>query len=342
MIFALAAIAVLTGVFATVVVFLCRSLVVLIFVRPSNRIPRSLVSLTPDGLPLWLSIGVPVSVTLAIFLGLMILNRWQRGLLVQRFEAGTRDPPADVRRQVTMLSKSANMPPPSIAVVDSEIPTAFTTGLRPSTAQITVTSTLLETLSKSELSAVLAHELSHIKNRDITVMTVVMTPIVVTAGLWTVMTTDTSHQPGQTYRQKTQRSVHGFDGVVSGVFGLITGVFWLLACLSVASFARYREFAADRGAAVITGEPDTVATALETISGRSPPAVDMRLVEVSPLAVLPITDTDAWTVGWETPSDWLPEPVRDVVSMSARTHPETKTRIRRLRELESTSRGTES
>jgi len=343
MIFAITNITILTGTFAAVIAFLSRSLIIFIFVRPLGKIPHSLISVVPGGIPLWLSMGVPIFITLTIFIGLPLLNRWLRGLLIQRFESGTHDPPADIHQRVTMLSKSANMPPPSVAVVDSEVATAFTTGLRPNEAQITVTSALINTLSKSELNGVLAHELSHIKNRDVTIMTAVMIPIVVAAGLWTVMTSDTSHQPGQAYRHRNQNSSHTFDGLISGMFGLIAGMFWVLACLCTAPFARYREFAADRGAAVITGEPATIAAALETIDSRSPPTVDIRLVDMSPMAILPITDTtDVWTAGWDTPSDWLPETFRDQLSIYSRTHPETKERIRRLRELEKTLHETDT
>lgn len=122
----------------------------------------------------------------------------------------------------------------------------------------------------------LAHELSHIKNRDITVMTVVMVPIVVAAGLWTVTTNDPSR------RIEPSHSGFRFDGVVHGLFGLIAGVFWPLACLSTAPFARYRELAADRGAAVITGEPAALATALERMDGRSPATDDFAVCRCLP------------------------------------------------------------
>lgn len=327
---ALLGVAGLTGVFATVIALLCRVLVVAVFVRPLAEIPGAIFAIRVTGLPPWLSIGMPILTTLAIFVGLPLLNHWQRGLFTQRLESATREPPAELRQRVTRLSKVADMRPPSVAMIESDNATAFTTGMRPGTAQITVTSALLETLSDSELNAVIAHELSHIKNRDIPVMTMVMVPIVVAAGLWTVMTSDPDR------RGERRRSGFRFEGVITGLFGGIAGVFWPLACLSVAPFARYRELAADRGAAVITGEPGTLAMALERMDGRTVPATDLRLVGVSPLAILPVSDTAAaWTGGWETPTEWLPIPIRERVSVSARTHPATTTRIRRLQAAQS-------
>lgn len=104
--------------------------------------------------------------------------------------------------------------------------------------------------------------------------------------------------------------------------------------IATAAFARYRELAADRGATTLTGNPTAMATALETVDGRSVPATDPRIAGANPLAIGPVADsTDAWTSGWQTPLEVLPETLREWIVRRTAFHPATATRIDRLQKL---------
>lgn len=321
--------------FAVAFALLVRSALVLLLVRPLSDVPAAIATPVATEVPRWITVGVPVVSTGLVFGGLVVLHRWQRGLVDRQFDALTRDPPAALSRRLARLSQLADVPTPTLRLVDAAAPTAFTTGLRLERTQITVTTGLLATLGEDELEAVLAHELSHVKNRDVMVMNAVMTPIVIAAGLWTVTTTDSDRPVDGPVPRANGTDPFLFEGVVSGVFGAVAGAFWLFAWLATASFARYREFAADRGAAAITGDPAAVAGALETISKPSAPLPDLRLIGLNAFSIRPLADADHyWGVAWRTPADVLPDRVRARLSTRLRLHPETDRRLERLRTLE--------
>lgn len=330
--------AALVGAFAFVVAALVKVAVVVAVGGVPRDLATAVLSYRPHGLPPWLTVAVPVGSTAAIFGGLAWLDRWRRGLLVRRFEAGLRTPPDDVRHTVANLAQVADAPTPTVRVADTAVQTSFTTGVRAESARITVTRGLLERLSDDELRAVLAHELSHVKNRDASVMTAVTTPVVIAEGLWTIATTD--DEPRTAGRSNGRRTVgrRGFEGVLLAIVGIVAALFWIAARLAVASLARRRELAADRGAAAMTGDPAAVAAALRRLDGDRRPAADLRAVGIEAFAIVPFgDDEDVWATGWRTPLNWLPARVRRALEPRLRYHPDTDARIERLQELQQTA-----
>ena len=213
-----------------------------------------------------------------------------------------RDEYPDLHRLVDRLSQQADLPKPTVAVADTSVPNAFATGRSPSNATVAVTSSLLETLTEDELEGVLAHELAHVKNRDVMVMTIAsfLSTIAFFIVRWGWLLGGDNRQ--------------GAPVIVAIVASLLV---WVISFLLIRALSRYREYSADRGAALITGKPGALASALMTIDGRMDrvPEEDLREeAEMNAFFIIPIK--------------------AGFVGKIASTHPSTENRIERLRELE--------
>ena len=232
-----------------------------------------------------------------------------------REELGVHGRPSDTDlvRTVTLLSKQADIAEPDVFVTRRRRPESYAIGGR-SDGTIVVTSGLLATLSESELRGVLAHEVAHLANGDSRLMGLVLTPTLVIEHF-------SDRDP-----PSTRLLLHSIQ-----TFGLpYIGAYLMWALLSVvapiqrvgnqfglAVLSREREFAADRAAARLTGEPSALASALETLdSERGRPDEDVRTWRQS-ASVLDIVPTDS----------------AETSDNPFRTHPPTDERIRRLREL---------
>jgi heat shock protein HtpX len=209
----------------------------------------------------------------------------------------------DLHAAVGRLSQQADLPKPDVAVADSQTPNAFATGRSKKHATVCVTTGIMDTLTREELEGVLAHELAHIKNRDMAVMTLAgfLSTLAFLIVRW-----------GWLFgggRNRNQAPVF--------VAILVSLVVWVVSFLLVRALSRYREYAADRGGAVITGRPSALASARLKISGQMDrvPEEDLRdQAEMNAFFIIPI----------ET----------GFVGRLFRTHPETERRVDRLRELE--------
>ncbi|MFB6163925.1 MAG: M48 family metalloprotease [Haloarculaceae archaeon] len=203
---------------------------------------------------------------------------------------------------VDRLAAQADLPRPPIAVVPTDEPNALSAGTGDRTA-VLVTLGLLKTLDDDQLAAVLAHEIAHLKNGDSSALTVAGFPTAVAAAL----------VGGGLDNVDLKAVVLGY--VFVPLYLALLGLPLLLVSLpGTLALARYREYAADRGAVAITGDPVALATALgELYLQESPPETDLRRIAgLAPFCVLPTAATP------------LPVP-----SM----HPPTHRRIRRLRKL---------
>ena len=170
---------------------------------------------------------------------------------------------------ITRLCAIADLPKPQVAIVRTEVPNAFATGRGPDKAVVAVTTGILNKLSPAELEAVLAHELSHVKNRDMAVLTI--------AGfLSTVAFYFVRYSLYFNMGEDRRR-----DGGSLLIVWLISIVVWVVSFLLIRALSRYREYAADRGSAVITGQPSDLASALMKISGLMDrvPREDLRKME---------------------------------------------------------------
>ncbi|PSQ57156.1 zinc metalloprotease HtpX [Halobacteriales archaeon SW_8_68_21] len=207
-----------------------------------------------------------------------------------------------LHRRIERLSQQADLPKPTVAVADTRVPNAFATGRNKKNATVAVTTGLLESLDEDELDGVLAHELAHVKNRDVMVMTIAsfLSTIAFFIVRWGWLLGGDNRQ-----------------GAPVIVAILVSLVVWVISFLLIRALSRYREYSADRGAALITGQPGALASALMTIDGRMDkvPEEDLREeAEMNAFFIIPIK--------------------AGFVGKIASTHPSTENRIERLREME--------
>lgn len=168
---------------------------------------------------------------------------------------------------ITRLCAIADIPKPRIAVVNNSVPNAFATGRSPKHAVVAVTTGIQQQLNKQELEAVLAHELSHIKNRDMMVMTIASFLSTIAFFLVRYLLF---------FGGGRDRDSGGI--MAAWVASLLV---WIMSFILIRALSRYREFAADRGSAIITSNPSHLASALMKISGVMSriPSDDLRKVE---------------------------------------------------------------
>ncbi|HEV2235554.1 MAG TPA: zinc metalloprotease HtpX [Ktedonobacterales bacterium] len=166
----------------------------------------------------------------------------------------------DLHDLIGRLAAQADLPKPRVAFVNTSIPNAFATGRDKNHAVVAVTSALYNNLSRPELEAVLAHELTHIINRDMLVMTIatffsMVASLIVQNFFWL------GYGMGGGYGRRSNNDGEGNLMLVL----LASLVTYALSFLLIRALSRYRELAADRGAALITGAPEHLATALISI-----------------------------------------------------------------------------
>ncbi len=161
----------------------------------------------------------------------------------------------ELHAMVARLAAEAGIPTPRVAVVQTPVPNAFATGRSPSHAVVAVTDSILKLLSPKELEAVLAHELSHVRNRDVLTLTIASFMAMVAAII----------MQSAFLFSMTGRRNQANSWVIAGIVAIIV---WLVSTLLIRALSRYREFAADRGSALITRRPQDLISALEKISQR--------------------------------------------------------------------------
>jgi heat shock protein HtpX len=184
----------------------------------------------------------------------------------------------ELHAMVERLCAMANLPKPRIAVVDTDVPNAFATGRNPKHAAVAVTTGLWRRLEPQEVEAVLGHELSHIANRDVLVMTVasffaMLAGLLTRFGLYSGMFGGF----GGGNRSSNNNNQVPVWLIVLVVSIVVYAISWIL----IRTISRYREYAADRGSAIITGAPENLMSALQKISSNITqiPQRDLREVQ---------------------------------------------------------------
>ncbi|KAF5090755.1 zinc metalloprotease HtpX [Methanospirillum sp. J.3.6.1-F.2.7.3] len=204
-----------------------------------------------------MALGLPSGFIIVIAVGMGLVQYFFSDKLVM-MTTGARvieaDEYPDLHRMVEKLCTDADLPKPRIAVMQSPMPNAFATGRSPHHAVVAVTDSIMATLNKPELEAVLAHELSHIKNRDILTMTIASFVAMIASMIMNNFLFASIFNREQ-----------GGAWIIAGI---VAAVVWVIATLLMMALSRYREFAADRGAAFITQDPDALISALQKISGK--------------------------------------------------------------------------
>jgi len=159
-----------------------------------------------------------------------------------------------LHRTIEKLCAEADLPKPRIAIMPSPMANAFATGRNPKKAVVAVTDSIMRILDEDELEAVLAHELSHIKNRDILTMTVASFVAMIAAVIMNNFL----------FMSLFNRN----EGGAWIIVGIVAAVVWVISTILLMTLSRYREFAADRGSAYITRNPRALASALRKISSK--------------------------------------------------------------------------
>jgi heat shock protein HtpX len=220
-------------------------------------------------------------------------------LALRAARARVLDPDDDEHRSLHVLvarvAATADLPPPRVALIRSWAPNAFATGLKPERAVIALTTELLRRLEARDLEAVVAHEVAHIANRDGMVMTFVAGPAMAGSAMW---------------------NAEDWRGKILFVYYLPIYVVGLLLMWTI---SRYREYAADRGAAILSGSPEQLMSALQKIGGGEPRGDLRGGAAVSALCIVPAQRKGrlSWLRRFEIFMD----------------HPSLEKRLRRLSEL---------
>jgi heat shock protein HtpX len=214
---------------------------------------------------------------------------------------------------IEKLCIQADLPKPKIAVADTDVPNAFAAGRSQKNATVCATTGIMRRLSPSELEGVMAHELAHVKHRDVLVMTIAsffasLAALILQFGFF-FGGADDDENPS-------------FLVVL-----LVSFVVYVLSFFLMMALSRYREFAADRGAAIVTGRPSALSAALVKISRsvEELPARDLREAER-------LERMNAFFI--------VPVRVKSALQAVFSTHPPMEKRIERLQRLESQLQGT--
>jgi heat shock protein HtpX len=217
----------------------------------------------------------------------------------------------ELHAAIQRLCMTADLPMPRVAIIQTDMPNAFATGRSPKHAAVAVTTGLLQRLEPHELEGVLAHELSHVKHRDVAVMTLasffaMVAGIIVRWGFF------------------FGGGFGGFDdedrnsGQAFMIALLVSIVVYAISFVLIRALSRYREFAADRGAAVLTKSPSSLASALVKISG----------------AMGRIPQRDLRTAEGLNQFFIVPAGLKNGLSNLFATHPSMEARLEQLRRME--------
>ena len=212
---------------------------------------------------------------------IMIMAQWYFSDKIVMWSAGakvvTREQFPELHNLVERIVARNNLPKPKIAVINTRMPNAFATGKGPKSSVVAVTTGLMDTLNTEELEGVIAHELTHIRNRDVLVLTLASLFSTVAWYLMQFGFYGGLYGGGMGYGGNRNNNSAGAMIIVIAV-ALLT---WVVSFLIIRAISRYREFAADRGSAQMTGKPIELANALMKISGtmKNVPTRDLRQEE---------------------------------------------------------------
>jgi heat shock protein HtpX len=256
------------------------------------------------------------AVAIAIIAGLMIMAQWYFSDKIVLWSTGakvvSREQFPELHDLIERIVARNNLPKPRIAVINTRIPNAFATGKTPKSSIVAVTTGLMDQLETEELEGVIAHELSHIKNRDVLVLTLaslfsMLAWYLMRFGMYGTM------YGGMSYGRRDRDNAGGMALIL-----LVAIVTWFASFLIIRAISRYREFVADRDSALITGKPSKLASALLKISGtmKRIPTRDLREIEgMNAFFIIPALSGNSFTTLFST-------------------HPPVEQRVRKLMEME--------
>ena len=268
------------------------------------------------GLFLWFLVsvaGATVMLSIAVVVVLVQFMLSDKLVLVSmRAKVVSPDEAPGLHKMVDRLALAAGIPKPKVAIAEMSVPNAFATGRSQKHAAVAVTTGLMQVLNERELEGVLAHEISHIASRDVQVMTYASFFSVVASTLMSFFFFSALF--GGFGRDRSSGA-----GSYLMIAYLVTILVWVISQVLVAALSRYREYSADRGAAILTQRPRDLASALQRISGSLTglPQNDLRRAEtLNAFFIMPA--------------------IGDGFASIFSTHPPMERRIERLLELERT------
>jgi heat shock protein HtpX len=215
----------------------------------------------------------------------------------------TREEAPELHDMVERLCALADLPKPRVAIMDTPVPNAFATGRSPKHAAVCVTTGLWNRLEPKEVEGVLAHELSHIANRDVLIMTVasffaMLAALLTRFGLYAGMF------GGFGGGNRNNNNQGGLP--VWLIVLVVSMVTYAISFVLIRTISRYREYAADRGSALITGAPENLMSALQKISGQITQIPERDLREVAGMNAFFIIPTNWRTQAGELFMDHPP------------------------------------
>jgi heat shock protein HtpX len=224
----------------------------------------------------WLGIDpVTLLIIAAVMLGIQYFFSDKMVLASTRAKVVSPEQAPELHRIVDKLSAEAGIPKPRVAIVPTDVPNAFATGRSLHHSVIAVTNGLMSRLNDEEVEAVLAHELSHVRNRDVAVITIAsflatIASFLMNSALYGSMYG--GYGGGNRERQAPITMILVF---------IVSAIVYFVGMILVRLLSRYREYAADRGSAIITGHPSHLISALMKISGTMDriPKRDLRAPE---------------------------------------------------------------
>ncbi len=221
---------------------------------------------------------------------------------------------------IDRLCAMADMKKPRVAIADTDVPNAFATGRSPNSAVVCATTGLMRRLDDSELEAVLSHELSHVAHRDVAVMTIasflgMMAGLVTRMMLWTGLIGGFGGGRGGNNGGGNDNAAIVELGVLA-----VSIVVYAISFLLTMALSRYRELAADRSGALLTGRPSALASALVKVTG-----------EMSRIPTRDLRSTESFNAFYFTPAI-----AKNGVSLSTifSTHPPLDKRLAQLAAIE--------
>ena len=254
------------------------------------------------------------AIAIAVIAGILILAQWYFSDKIVLWSTGakivSREQFPELHDLVERIVARNNLSKPRIAVINTKMPNAFATGKTPKSSIVAVTIGLMDQLDPEELEGVIAHELAHIKNRDVLILTLASIFSVIA---WYLMRFG---MYGAMFGGHGRRDNQG--GAAMLLILVIAIVTWIASFLIIRAISRYREYVADRDGALITGKPSKLASALLKISGtmKRIPTRDLREVEgMNAFFIIPAISGDALTNLFST-------------------HPPVAQRVKKLMEME--------
>ena len=268
------------------------------------------------GVLVYLAVGfIPITIVASV----LIIAQWYFSDKIVLWSSGakvvTREQFPELHELVERIVARNSLPKPKIAVINSAIPNAFATGKSQRSSVVAVTTGLMDILNSEELEGVIGHELTHIRNRDVLVIT--LASLFSTVAFYLMQFGFYGGLYGGGMGGGRDRGGGGGGAIL--IMLAVAAVTWLVSFLVIRAISRYREFAADRGSAQMTGKPVQLANALMKISGtmQRVPNRDLRQVEgLNAFFIIPVHSG------------------RQTIANLFSTHPPVQMRVQRLLDME--------